>query len=162
MSGCDEILYFVVAIHGILVRQKFMSIVHATQCHITAQFRYSLGICRFSCDQSISLYLYPHCCDIFDESFHKSLHLILRLFGRNGDEGYSLQAFSKGKDGRVEVSLCCKVYSLGEHFLQCADGDANAGLIDESHAVVLGWRVRHCLQLHICQGVQVYKRIFES
>ena len=73
MSGCDEVLHLVVALHSILIGQELVkSIIHTAERHVTTEFGNPDGIVCARCGhQSLPLELNSHSCDVFNEPLYQ-------------------------------------------------------------------------------------------
>ena len=76
VSSSYVILKLIIALHGVLVSQEFVNIIHLAKCHVTGQLSHANLIIWILSQDPSPLQLDPHCCDILYQLLDKLVDLI--------------------------------------------------------------------------------------
>ena len=98
-----EVLQLVVALHGVLVREVLVPVVHPAERHIACQLGYAHLLLRVSGQDPAAFQLDPHGGDVLDQLAYERPGLRLGLLAADDEKWHSLQAVAEYGQGALEL-----------------------------------------------------------
>ena len=104
VSSRDVVLKLIIALHGVLVSQELVDVVHLAKSHVAGQLSYSHFVFGIGSQHSPSFQFDSHGSHILDKLLDQFLDLIQRLLRAHSENWYHLKALSKRVQSLLELS----------------------------------------------------------